>query len=204
MEYQIAIYSTDTVFARMLELEFSMRGFTVLTADDPSDGHYSDVVLLDLDSSVVPSPEHYRRIIGFTRGSAQSSDASHRLCSLILHRPFEMRLLRREVMGDRESFLPDEFTLPKPKGLRLRLDSAHARLTVGNRAVELSPKELQVTQCLIEHRGDPVSREALAQVIGESSANKADVYVCFLRKKFEEGFGDRLIKTVRGQGYLIP
>ena len=57
MEYQIAIYSTDTVFARMLELEFSMRGFTVLTADDPSDGHYSDVVLLDLDSSVVPSPD---------------------------------------------------------------------------------------------------------------------------------------------------
>ena len=204
MEYQIAIYSTDTVFARMLELEFAMRGLTVLTADDPEEGHYADVVLLDLDSSVVPSPEHYRRIIGFTRGSVQSTDVSHRLCSLILHRPFEMRLLRREVLGENESFSQERFQFPRNRELRIRLDHAHACVSIGSKKIPVSPKEMQVMQCLLEHRGESVSRDDISAVIGESSANKTEVYICFLRRKLEETFGDRIIKTVRGKGYTIP
>ena len=204
MEYQIAIYSTDTVFARMLELEFAMRGLTVLTADDPGEGHYADVVLLDLDSSVVPSPEHYRRIIGFTRGSVQSTDVSHRLCSLILHRPFEMRLLRREVLGENESFSQERFQFPRNRELRIRLDHAHACVSIGSKKISVSPKEMQVMQCLLEHRGESVSRDEISTVIGESSANKTEVYICFLRRKIEDTFGDRIIKTVRGKGYTIP
>ena len=204
MEYQIAIYSTDTVFARMLELEFAMRGLTVLTAGDPEEGHYADVVLLDLDSSVVPSPEHYRRIIGFTRGSVQSTDVSHRLCSLILHRPFEMRLLRREVLGENESFSQERFQFPRNREMRIRLDPVHACVSIGSKKISVSPKEMQVMQCLLEHRGESVSRDDISAVIGESSANKTEVYICFLRRKLEETFGDRIIKTVRGKGYTIP
>lgn len=59
-------------------------------------------------------------------------------------------------------------------------------------------------QCLLEHRGESVSRDEISTVIGESSANKTEVYICFLRRKLEETFGDRIIKTVRGKGYTIP
>lgn len=204
MEYRIAIYSTDTVFARMLELEFAMRGLTVLTADAPSEEHDADIVLLDLDSSVVPYPEHYRRIIGFTRGSARSTDESHRLCSLILRRPFEMRLLRREVLGEREELLQIAPSFPKAKDMRIRLDVACSSVVIGDKTAMLSPKEMQVMKCLLDRRGEAVTREEIAAVIGESSANKTEVYVCFLRKKLEERFGDRLIKTERGKGYKIP
>ena len=204
MECQIAIYSSDTVFARMLELEFAVRGITVLTSEEPSEEHYADVVLLDLDSSPVPFPDHYRRIIGFTRGSVRSTDESHRLCSLILHRPFEMRLLRREVLGEREELLQSNLSFPRAKDMRILLNTDVFTITVGGKKATVSPKEMQVMKCLLDRRGESVSREEIAAVIGESSANKTDVYVCLLRKKLEEHFGDRIIKTERGKGYKIP
>ncbi len=200
MEYQIAVYSTDTVFARMLELEFQMRGMSVLTSPSPDAGHSAEVVLLDLDTSRAPDSSLYRRMIGFTRGSAVSTDEAHRSCTMIFHRPFEMRLLRREVLDEREAPRISQTTAPLP----LSLNAEQACLVVGSRRLSLSPKELLVMQCLLENRGKPVSRESIAAVIGESSANKTDVYICFLRRKLENFFGDRIIKTDRKKGYRIP
>ena len=47
------------------------------------------------------------------------------------------------------------------------------------------------------------SKEELLSCIGESAANKLEVYICYLRRKTETGDGYRLIRTVRGKGYCI-
>ena len=67
----------------------------------------------------------------------------------------------------------------------------------------MTPKELLVAECLMSHRGDAVSREELALVLGEASSNKVDVYVCYLRKKLERLTSVKLIRTVRNRGYLL-
>ena len=203
MNYQVVIYSSDAVFARMLELEFLARDRSVLVTEQPNDELYSDVALLDLDSASAPSPDCYGRMIGFTRGVVLADDGTRRRCSMILHRPFEMRLLRREVLGDAEmlSRTPAE---PMNRALKITLDQRQSVLQLEGQRVRLTPKELSVMQCLLSHRGFPVSRETLSACIGESSANKTDVYVCYLRQKLNAVFPQKVIYTVRKKGYLIP
>ena len=208
MEYQIAIYSGDAVFGRMLELDFLMRGNSVFRADHPQDTVFSEVVILDLDTCSMPFSDTYRRMIGFTRNSLLLTDDVRRQCSMILHRPFEMRLLRREVFPDGGSYVvasavPQQQDSKTAKQRKPALDLTASVLTVNGQTFVLTPKELLVMQTLLEKRGETVTREELSQRIGESSANKADVYICYLRRKLDETLGFKLIYTVRGKGYRI-
>ena len=207
MEYQIAIYSADVAFARMLELEFSMLGVRVLRAE-LADQDFADVVLLDLDSAVPPRTERYGRMIGFTRQLSSTDDDCRRQCSLVLHRPFEMRLLRREIMSELVGAAPiasgaAEAAEPTLLAKRISLDKAGACMRLDRESVMLTPKELLVAEYLLSHRGSTVSREELAAVVGEASSNKVDVYVCYLRKKLERLTSVKLIRTVRNKGYLL-
>lgn len=202
MEYQIVIYSADAVFARMLELEFSMRELSVLTLPRPQTDLCSEVALLDLDSSPAPTPASYRRMIGFTRGAALSEDETRRQCSMILRRPFEMRLLRREVLS--EILTPrDFFEEGSPQMIKPVLDIERKILSLEGKEIALTPTETTVMQALLAERGNAVSRETLAALIGASAANKTDVYVCYLRRKIETVTGQRIIRTLRGRGYCV-
>ena len=59
----------------------------------------------------------------------------------------------------------------------------------------------------MEKRGTPVSREEASTVFlgddGEMKSNVVDVYIKYLREKIDERFDIKLIKTVRGAGYMI-
>ena len=39
-------------------------------------------------------------------------------------------------------------------------------------------------------------------ILGNTESNKYNVYICYLRKKLEQG-SIRLIRTIRGGGYLL-
>lgn len=209
MNNDILILSADAVFARMLELELSMMQFSVSTAERWTEGDLAGMVLLDLDSAEPPKDTWaYREMIGFTRGSALFADEAGRQCSLILRRPFEMRLLRREVLrctdehsAHMEPKSKENARLNPKKNDDLLLDTEGRILRCGARSVGVSPHETALLQCLLEHRGTPVSRVRLAEVIGTSEANKTEVYICYLRRKLETLQTGRRIRTVRGQGY---
>ncbi len=203
MHYQIAIYSSDVVFARMLELEFLMFGKRVLCREQPAAGDYADTVLLDLDNVAPPEAQGYRKMIGFTKNSSLLSDDVRRQCSMILHRPFEMRLLRRELLQeDFNSEAEPDFS-QKDALQALQLDNEHAVLYASAQPILLTHKELLVMQLLLNHRGKVVSRAQISHVIGESSANKADVYICYLRRKLESALACKVIYTARQKGYYI-
>ena len=202
MEYQIVIYSADAVFSRMLELEFLMREMSVLTVRQPREDLFSDIALLDLDSSAAPSPASYRRMIGFTRGAALAEDEARRQCSMILHRPFEMRLLRHEILTEQGS-VQRRSAIPSLSSIALSVDPERDVLYADENVISLTPTEAILMRALLGDRGTPVSREILSALIGESSANKLDVYICFLRRKLEQVTGLRVIRTVRGKGYCV-
>ena len=198
MVKQVVICSPDAVFARMLELEFSFHGCTVQTVQRFPEELFAEVVLLDLDGATAPPPTAYRRMIGFTRGTALSADDRiRRQCSMILHRPFEVRLLLREVLGeDEEGQAPDSLPLPS-------FSSTGGKLLLGGRELSLSPTEEKILRYLLAHRGEAVSRSTLSELIGASSANKTDVYICYLRREIAKITPVNLIVTVRGKGYMI-
>ena len=199
--YQIGIYSADAVFARMLTLEFQMREMTVFAAAQSQKDVYAEVVLLDLDTASPPPTECYRRMIGFTRAAALSTDEVRRQCSMILRRPFRMQMLRQEVLA--ELAQGGDTKPPAESRPHLTLHDEERTLALGEARIVLTEKELCVMQALLEARGETVSRETLSERIGESKANKTDVYICMLRQKLERVSPWKWIETVRGKGYRL-
>ena len=197
MSEQVLIISKDAVFARMLLLELQLLRRSCRVLEKPEKGMQAELILLDLDSAQAPSAECYSRMIGFTRHTGLFSVDAQRQCSMVLHRPFEMRLLRQEVLSQATQ------AMPNAARETLMMDREGKKALYGERTVALSPKEAKVLSILLENRGAPVSRASLSQYIGESESNKVDVYICFLRRKIEELCGSNLITTVRGKGYCI-
>ncbi|MCF8478947.1 MAG: response regulator transcription factor [Rhodospirillum sp.] len=74
-------------------------------------------------------------------------------------------------------------------------------------AAPLTPAEFDVLAVLVEHPGQLMDRDAIAESIGEKRSEgggrKVDILISRLRRKLGDGTesGARMIETVRGHGY---
>lgn len=201
MRGNILILSEDATFARMLELELEAMHFSVAVNAAPT-ARENDLILVDLDSASIPQKAgESARIVGFTRHFEVSQLDAERRCSMILHRPFQMRVLREEVALLDATAQEREQRKENKNDLEIVLNGNV--LTLGQVTLTLRPKETAVMSALLSRRGATVSREELSSLIGESSANKTDVYVCYLRRKVSAVTERPIIKTIRGKGYKI-
>jgi DNA-binding response OmpR family regulator len=91
----------------------------------------------------------------------------------------------------------------------LVLDVPTRRVIRGGAAIDLTPREYELLEYLVRHRGTIVSREMLARDVwreperGTPLDNVIDVHVTRLRKKVDQGHAAKLIHTVRGVGFLV-
>jgi two-component system OmpR family response regulator len=89
----------------------------------------------------------------------------------------------------------------------LELDAATHVVSRGGDRVELTAREFAVLQVLAQNAGRVVPRNRLIERVWEEdpdvSPNIADVYVGYLRRKLERPSGPRLIRTVRGVGFVL-
>lgn len=73
--------------------------------------------------------------------------------------------------------------------------------------IELSPKEYSLLEYLFLHPGRVLSRNMIVEKIWDQSfeglTNIVDVYIGHLRRKVDEGHNQKLIRTVRGLGYML-
>ncbi len=85
----------------------------------------------------------------------------------------------------------------------LEIDPAGHTVKFLNEEVKLSRREFALLQTLLENRGKVISRtkmiESLYSWDEEIDSNALEVHIHHLRKKF----GNDLIRTVRGVGYLV-
>ncbi len=81
------------------------------------------------------------------------------------------------------------------------------RITRMGRRVDLTPKEYALAVLLLQNHGDVVSRNQIIQAVwGLSTAvdgNSVDVQVLRLRKKLDDPFETKLIRTLRGIGIVL-
>lgn len=74
-------------------------------------------------------------------------------------------------------------------------------------SIELAPKEFQLLEYLLVHRGQAIDRQALLDhVWGEEAdmfSNTVDVHIRYLRKKLDIPNHPSIIGTIRGKGYMI-
>ena len=77
----------------------------------------------------------------------------------------------------------------------------------GNEEFNLTLKEGKLLEILIFNKNKVVSREEIFEKIWNidetQDKNIGDVYITFLRRKLDNKFEDKLIKTVRNVGYMI-
>jgi DNA-binding response OmpR family regulator len=88
----------------------------------------------------------------------------------------------------------------------IALDEARRLVTVAGTAVELTPREFALLECLLRHPGHALSRDQLidqAWPLGVAvTPNTVDAFVTFLRRKLGPE-GAARIETVRGIGYRL-
>lgn len=87
----------------------------------------------------------------------------------------------------------------------LEIDLTTNTVTRAGKEIFLSPKEFMLFKYLIKNQGKILSRKILTkEVWGEEfDENVVNVYINYLRNKIDKDFKPKIIRTVRGSGYMI-
>ncbi|HEY8369602.1 MAG TPA: response regulator transcription factor [Thermodesulfobacteriota bacterium] len=89
----------------------------------------------------------------------------------------------------------------------LVLDPDTRRARRGDREIELTAKEYALLDYFMRNAGRVLTRAMIAEHVWnvdfDTFSNVIDVYVNYLRNKIDAPFDTKLIKTVRGMGYMI-
>lgn len=102
----------------------------------------------------------------------------------------------------------------KEQLLRLRVGALEMNLvtrkvTRGDEQIELTAREFELLEYLMRHQGRIVSREMLVRDVWQVKErstpidNVIDVHIARLRRKVDGPFEKKLLKTVRGLGFVM-
>ena len=109
-----------------------------------------------------------------------------------------LRALTRGRAGERPAVL---------QAAGIVVDPARHLVQRNGSEVELSPREFALLEFLMNHAGEVVTRTDILEHVWDYGydgvSNVVNVYVGHLRKKLELPFGQPLIRTVRGVGYVL-
>lgn len=89
----------------------------------------------------------------------------------------------------------------------LVMDTSAFEVKRDGKNIELTPTEFRLLEYLMKNTGQVLSREMILNKIWQSSPDietrVVDVYMGYLRKKIDENFEKKIIKSVRGFGYTL-
>jgi len=110
-------------------------------------------------------------------------------------------LLRRASLGSNREQESDTYA-----DAYLAVDWAQARVTVGDRQVQLTPLEFRLLSTFVRHPRQVLSREQLLELVwGDAygvGGDQVKLYIGYLRRKLDPDDPDGApIETVRGFGY---
>ncbi|NQZ13924.1 MAG: response regulator transcription factor [Alphaproteobacteria bacterium] len=119
---------------------------------------------------------------------------------------FAELLARIEVLSRRQNnkATNNETTL-HAKGVELNLLSR--KVTCDDKTIDLQAREFQLLEYMLRHKGQVVTRTMLLEHVWDyhfdPQTNVIDVHISRLRNKIESGLNKKIIRTVRGAGYII-
>ena len=107
-------------------------------------------------------------------------------------------LLRRGGKSTESEFL---------RAANLELDLMRRRVSRSGKRIDLTAKEFALLELLLRRQGEVLPRSLIASQIWDmnfdSDTNVIEVAVRRLRAKMDDGFEPKLIRTVRGMGYVL-
>lgn len=224
MAERILIIEDEEKLARMVELELQYEGYEVEKAADGRTGldlalsGRFRLILLDIMLPELSGMEVLRRLRRTSQIPVILLTARDTVTDKVsgldagandyLTKPFAIEELLARIRaalrtGERMEDRPPECLTAG----ELTLEPESRRVRMGQTPVELTRREFDLLEYLLRNKGKVVTREALLDnvwgfnFVGETNA--VDVYIRFLRSKLDEPFSCKLIRTVRGVGYMI-
>jgi len=219
---RVLIIEDEQKLAEILVRSLRGEGFIVDAASTADEGyhlassdHY-DLVILDLllpDGSGTEVLRHLRQqqnkvpvLVLTARGDLDSKVENFEAgADDYLTKPFALPelMVRVRALMRRGPAIKDTML----KLADLEVDRLSRQVRRAGRRVELSPKEYSLLEYLMLNAGRVLSRSMIIDRVWDQSfegfTNIVDVYVRQLRRKIDEGFDPKLIRTVRGLGYSI-
>jgi len=111
-------------------------------------------------------------------------------------------ITRRNAHSDADS--PDRTTL---NAADVTIDLIKRSVVRGTKKIELQPREYTLLELLMRNPNRPLTKQMIMESIWDCSVdpqtNVVDVLICRLRNKIDSGFDKKMIKTMRGVGYVF-
>ena len=89
----------------------------------------------------------------------------------------------------------------------LELDLLRRRVTRAGKRIDLTAKEFVLLELLLRRKGEVLPRSLIASQVWDmnfdSNSNVIEVAMRRLRAKVDDGFEPKLIRTIRGMGYVM-
>jgi DNA-binding response OmpR family regulator len=89
----------------------------------------------------------------------------------------------------------------------LALDTVTHTAKRGDKPIELTAKEYELLEFFMLHPNQVLSRTVIAEHLWNydysPESNVVDVYIRYLRRKIDDGYEDKYIRTLRGTGYQL-
>ena len=222
MQEKILIVEDEEKIARFIEMELSYEGYQVEKAFDGRTGlemalsDSFDIIILDIMLPGLNGMEVLRRIRRSSSVPVIMLTARDTVIDKVtgldggaddyMTKPFEIEeLLARIRNALRKTNGSVQSKTLSSNGLTLDVGKHEA--SVNGVLVELTKREFDLLQYLLENKGVVMTRDTLLENVWGfdymGDTNAVDVYIRYLRSKIDEVFGIKLIHTVRGVGYVI-
>jgi len=220
MSFRVLLIDDDPRLPELLESYLKQNGVTLTHAGDGPKGLSAldqglfDAVLLDVMMPGMDGLEVCRRIrqksaVPVLMLTARG-DETDRVVGLELGaddyvaKPFSPRELLARLRAVLRRARPETMAEQLKVG-DVQLDVSARTVSMRGQAVELTGLEFDLLAALVRRAGRVVPRDALLQEAGRSDVvvgeRTVDVHISHLRQKL--GDDGRLIKTVRGVGYVL-
>ena len=219
---KILVVEDETKTAAYLRKGLTESGFTVDLAEDGAEGFQMartgdhDLIVLDV---MLPERDGWSVLSGL-RGSGKQTP----VLFLTARDAVEDRVRGLQAGADDYLVKPFAFaellarvrTLLRRSPVRqpetlcigdLDIDFHAHRAMRGGRRLDLTPKEFSLLSLLARRKGEVVTRTVIAGQVWDmnfdSHTNVVDVHIRRLRTKVDDPFEQKLIRTVRGVGYVL-
>ncbi|HEY4356196.1 MAG TPA: response regulator transcription factor [Acidobacteriaceae bacterium] len=221
---QILIVEDDAALGRFLTRELTLKNFAVEVCQDGEeafariDASSYDLILLDMNLPKIDGMDLLQQIHGThpqlpilvltARNTTEDLvQALEHGAQDYLIKPFSLlELLARIRTLLRRTDLHAALPAPRRRGT-LSINKQERRIVRGDRSIDLTPREFALLEHLMENMGKPVSRSTLMQEVWnmpfDPNTNIVDVYMKYLRDKIDVEGEPKLIRTVRGVGYVL-
>lgn len=221
----ILLIEDEEKIARFIELELTFEGYEVEKAFSGRDGldkalaRSFDLILLDIMLPGLNGLEVLRRLRMHTDVPVIMLTARDEVMDKVtgldagandyITKPFAIEELLARIRAHLR-LKEDDSNEGQASVYRigsLWLDAESRECGVDKDYIDLTKREFDLLHCLMANIGRVMSREQLLEQVWDFSfdggTNTVDVYIRYLRAKIEEPYQMKIIRTVRGVGYMI-